>query len=334
MSDENKTTEAQQIQSVPIAFAPDELTRCENCGRDNAPNRSSCIYCGAEIAIRDEFLSHAKVVANDLAPDEAGWNIIARACAIGDSRSHKELESLNFHVSDAPGLRGSNALIPIARFSSEQTAQVAQKRLTAFETAIVGDDRFEVEKPATRISKLELDGESLLFTDFNRGSSVRWPVTDVSAVVLGTIRVSRTTTYEKRSIRKKSTITDEISDARDSPLLDIYVNGDRIPFSVHSTGFDFSILAGDRSLLASENFTRLADKIRVIAPQAKIVTEFDAVRMLLSGPWPEASRADGLGRVQTGIGQRRYGRIATIDNTLQFTKFSRLQALKLNEPKR
>lgn len=334
MAEETEEINGQKVQSVPIAFAADALSACGKCGRDNPPDRASCIYCGAELTIREEFLSQAKVAANELEPDEIGWNIVANLRDVAASKAAKELESLGFPFEDAERFTSSDSVIPIARFASEQTAQLASQRLTGFETAILTDARFEAERPSIRISKIELDGESLSFTDFNRGTSVRRAVTDVSAVVLGTIRVSRTTTYEKRSIRKRSTITDEISDASDSQLLEIYVKGESIPFSVHSTGFDFSILANYRSLLASENFARLAAKLKVIAPNARVVTEFDTVRTILSAPWPESSRSDGLGRVQTGIGQRRFGRTATIDNTLQFTKFSRLQALDLDELKR
>ncbi len=99
-------------------------------------------------------------------------------------------------------------------------------------------------------------------------------------------------------------------------------------------GVYFSILAAERSLLVSENFERLAAKLGKLAPQARIVTDHNAFRNTLRGPWPETSRSDGLGRVRTGIGQRRYGRTATVDNKLQFAKFSRLQALDLDELKR
>lgn len=334
MAEENEKPGGQQIQSVPIAFAAEELSVCGKCGRDNAPNRPTCIYCGAELAIREEFISQAKVAANDLAPDELGWNIIAKAKDVARSGSARDLDSLGFPSDELSNLSTSNALIPIARFASQQAAELAKKRLEGFATAIVSDALFEIEKLAVRISKVEFDDGVVSFTDFNRGTRTSRPLSEISAVVLGTLRTGRTTTFEKRGMRKKSTITDETSDSRDSQILEIYVKGSIAPFAAHSTGFDFSVLGSERSLLAAENFERLAAKFRELAPMAKVVTDHDELKNFLSGPWPESSRTDGLGRVQTGIGQRRYGRTATTDNTLQFAKFSRLQALDIDELQR
>jgi len=334
MADEIKKIGGQQIQGAPIAFATDELSACGKCGRDNAPNRTACIYCGAELTIRDEYISRAKVAANDLDADELGWNIVARVGGFRSGDSHKELESLGVLAADIVGLGDSDTVVPIARFATEQAAALAQKRLSSFPTALVSDEMFEIEKPSIRISRIEFDGDHLEFTNFNRNTTESRPIADVAAVVLGTLRTFKTTTFEKRGIRKKSTVTDETSDDRDSQTLELHFKRSSTPFAVHSTGFDFSILGSERSLLAAENFERLAAKLGELARQARIVTDYSSFRNVLSGPWPESSRTDGLGRVQTGIGQRRYGRTATIDNKLQFLKFSRLQALDLNELKR
>lgn len=334
MTNESEKNSGQQTQAVPIAFAADELSACGKCGRDNAPNRMACIYCGAELAIREEFLAQAKVAANDLDADTLGWNIVARAGDIANADSDKELESLGFLAEDIRDIGNSDALIPIARFATEQAAELAQKRLFAFPTALVSDEILDVGKASVRVSKIEFDGTDLAFTDFNRGTLERYPTTAVTAIVLGALHTFTTTTFEKRGIRKKSTITDETSDDRVSQLLEIHIQDSPAPFAVHPTGFDFSILAAERSLLVSENFERLAVKLSQFAPQARLVTDHGSFRNILRGPWPESSRSDGLGRVRTGIGQRRYGRTATVDNKLQFAKFSRLQALDLDEYKR
>lgn len=334
MADEPENISGQQIQSVPIAFAADELSACGKCGRDNAPNRMACIYCGAELTIREEFLSQAKVAANDLEADALGWNIVARAADVANADSDKELESLSFLVEDIRSIGISNTLIPIARFATKQAAELAQKRLATFPIALVSDEILDVSKAPVRVSRIEFDGADLAFTDFNRGTIERCPAAAVTAIVLGTLHTFTTTTLEKRGIRKRSTVTDETSDDRVSQLLEIHIQDSPAPFAVHPTGFDFSILAAERSLLVSENFERLAAKLGKLAPQARIVTDHNAFRNTLRGPWPETSRSDGLGRVRTGIGQRRYGRTATVDNKLQFAKFSRLQALDLDELKR
>jgi len=334
MADKPENISGRQIQSVPIAFAAEELSSCEKCGRDNAPNRMTCIYCGAELTIREEFLSQAKVAANDLDADALGWNIVARAGDVANADSDKELESLGFPTDDIRNIGNSDTLIPIARFATEQAAELAQKRLSAFATAIVSDELLDVSRAAVRVSKIEFDGTDLAFTDFNRGTIERCPAASVTAIVLGTLHSFSTTTFEKRGIRKKSTVTDETADDRVSQILEIHIRNTSMSFAVHPTGFDFSILAGERSLLVAENFERLATRLGSLAPQASLVTDHNAFRNTLRGPWPESSRSDGLGRVRTGIGQRRYGRTATIDNKHQFSKFSRLQALDLDELKR
>lgn len=334
MAEETENIAGQPVQAVQIAFSQDELSACEKCGRDNAPNRTNCIYCGAELVVRDELISQVKVVANDLEPDALGWTIVAKAKDLARSAAEAELLSLGFSLGDAKGFPTSDALLPIARFSTENLAELARKRLNDIPTAIVSDESLGADKPGLRISKLELDGGVLTFNDFNRGVQESRPVEDLTAVVLGHLQVFTTTTFEKRGMRKRSTVTDESSDVRDSQILDIYFRGRLTPLTIRSTGFDFSTLGSERSLLAAENFERLIAMLRRAAPQARSVVEHADLQNILSGPWPAASRTDGLGRVRTGIGQRRYGRSSTMDNTLQFTKFSRLQALDLDELKR
>src|SRR5690606_23043189 len=109
---------------------------------------------------------------------------------------------------DIRNIGNSDTLIPIARFATEQAAELAQKRLSAFATAIVSDELLDVSRAPVRVSKIEFDGTDLAFTAFNRGTIERCPAASVTAIVLGTLHTFSTTTFEKRGIRKKSTVTD------------------------------------------------------------------------------------------------------------------------------
>jgi hypothetical protein len=221
-------------------------------------------------------------------------------------------------------------LIPLARFASKEDAELAKSRVN-ISTAIVSDEEFHSTLPSRRISKIVIAGADLVLTDFNRNENIGRRIEDLSAVVLGLLRSFRTTTFEKRGIGKRSTVTDETSDGRDALILDLHFRSGAVPFTVHSTGFDFSMLGAERSMIVSENFDRLFFRLCELAPRALVVKDHDRLRNHLRGPWPETVRTDGLGRVQTGFAQRRYGRSSSLDNTLQFTKFSRLQALELDE---
>src|SRR6187549_3439501 len=61
------------LRSEEIGFAPDELVACAECGKPNAPNRGTCLYCGAK---REGFAGDEKLEIRELEDWENGFNVI------------------------------------------------------------------------------------------------------------------------------------------------------------------------------------------------------------------------------------------------------------------
>jgi hypothetical protein len=131
-------------------------------------------------------------------------------------------------------------------------------------------------------------------------------------------------TDEKRR-RKETVQTDEAHSFFDEPVLDIYPSRDVFGFRIRSTGFDFSCLGDQMEKFAAANLAALIEQIRRVQRDVVLIDRYAAARSALDSLWPR-SRSQRSSTVQRrafgGIGQKR---TALSDNTVQFTKFSRLQ---------
>ncbi len=313
------------IQSENIAYSPDDLLACDNCSRQNPPNRTNCLYCGSWLAIKAETLANIKPVARKLEAWEPGFNVVLLS---GSGYGVSNVGSILGNDSvDVAAVIESKIPLPILRVESQKLADLLVEQLgsSGLGCSVVSDVELAVETPPVRLSLIRIADGSFDFIDFNTRTSISILFNDLSLIVIGNLSKSRTELLEKRRRNADSKVIDETATSADEMVLDLYIRTDSRGFRIYLAGFDFSCLGDRKGMLAAENMRRLARLIAETAPSAKVVNNYAGIRHLLGGIWEVESRSDPQGLKRSGFGKVEFGKVETTTNVQQFNKYSRLQ---------
>ena len=308
------------LRSNDLGFTPAELIECTRCSRANAPDRGTCLYCGAEF----EGVGITKFDIREPEGWENGFNVVVvdsadadldRASSVLGSLLREERERLK-------AILTCGKAIPLARVeSAEQASGLAEKLLEfGVKTKIVTDTALQPAVPPTRLRSVMFDGNDVRLVLFSSGETITLRPEELALIIPGMIIERRTESIERRKLRGSKTLS-ETELSSHEPVIDIYSNepsGWRVP----ATGFDFSSLGRDKSLIVSENMKRLASKLAEFSPSARVVDDYINLRSELEHVWPsESSRHSEM----LGIKGKDRSKKLTTNNSSQFTKYSRLQ---------
>lgn len=295
-----------QIQSEDISYRHDELITCE-CGRQNAPNRAACIYCGRAIATgKGEIPS-----SDQLEAWETGFNAVVIS-------PHSNAAAEMFEGQSPEPL---SCAVPLARYSSLAEAELAAERIGG---RVISDESLRLHEPPLRLSGIEVEDTCLVLIDFNTRSHTEIDRSDLALVVAGVLVKTRSESVEQRK-RKSLKVIDESEIESRELVLDIYSRSDSRGYRVMSTGFDFSVLGPRKGLLVDNNFASLIEFLKAFHQGLKVVEDYNHARRILDGVWPVEVRTDVLGERKIGIRKSGFARAATTSNLEQFNRFSRLQ---------
>ena len=79
--------------------------------------------------------------------------------------------------------------------------------------------------------------------------------------------------------------------------------------------------------IAAANIVLLAGRLSEFAPNAAYVEDYDRYRKLLDEVWGLEETRDSQGLRRTGLGRVEISAASKRSNLVQFTKYSRLQAI-------
>lgn len=313
------------IRSEEIGFAPDAMVACAKCGRSNAPNREICMYCGAALAGRG---AEARREIRQPESRENGFNVVMlESDADNIETAARTIASLlATEIGVVRAILASGKRLPVARVGSETQADLFAQRLADFgvETRVISDEVLVPVQNPVRLRSLRFTGDELVLELFGKPATERLQSEDLALIVLGVLLETRTESIEKRKRRETRTLS-EIETSSDMPVIDLYSKSDPTGWRIPATGFDFSCLGPGKSLLVSENMESLIHKLQTLSPGAKFVDDYAKLRSMLEQSWPAESRTDALGFQRTGVADKGLSRIFTTNNSLQLTKYSRLQ---------
>lgn len=309
------------LRSEEIGFSPDELIECRGCGRWNAPNRPTCLYCGSGL----EGVGITKFDIREPESWESGFNVVIVDAIGGDAESAAvELASLlHSERESVKALLKAGKMIPLARVETENQAVGISEKLAVFgiKTMVVADEWLRRTSPPTRLKSINFDGNQLKLELFSLGE-VRSLESDALALIVpGVILEGRTESIERRKRRVAKTVS-ESAISSDEPVIDIYSNDDPTGWRIRASGFDFSCLGPDKSMLVAENMNRLSAKLVEFSPAARLVDDYVKVRSFLEYAWPSESRRD---KQHVALNRKEVSNVFTTNNTMQLTKYSRLQ---------
>jgi hypothetical protein len=215
--------------------------------------------------------------------------------------------------------------LPLVYLKSLTDAEMLASRLTdiGFGCAIVGDDLLQARTPPTRVRSIIFESDGVFLEDFNSGTFVRVDRDEKLIVIAGSL--VRTSTETSGKIKKRALSNDtETTSSKDETVIDLYPKNDVYGFRIRETGFDFSCLGDRMGSLAAANMSELIGKLRGEIQETVFVDSRSAAAHL-DLVWPPAETSGSSGLSRSIFGGLRKESTTTIDNTMQLTKFSRLQ---------
>ena len=308
-------------------YSPEQMICCGKCERVNPPNRAACFYCGAELESTALDTRNAKVNFTRPEPWEDGFSLVyagenpplPEGVAVAAEQLQLQKERLEEILSASPAL-------PLTYLRSLPDANMLAAGLSGqgFDCAIVGDDLLTPRIAPTRIRGLIFTGYAVVFEDFNTLKETSIDVTERVLVVTGTL--ARTSFEELGKVnRRVYKITDQSTAISHEKVVDIYPQADVYGFRIRASGFDFSCLGERMDPLAAKNVTEVASELRSRFSNAVFVETYDSVSRYLNDIWPVNEVKESSNVSRGPLGGVRMQRRMVADNTLQFTKFSRLQ---------
>lgn len=316
-----------EFQTEKIAFDPSSMIVCKGCERENPPNRLNCIYCGYQLDVRVEDAALIKMNRRKLELWERGFNVIALERSTDNPSVDEIAAILSIDPSDVAAIINVAKPLPIARVESEKEAAIIVNSMIplGLRCSVISDVDLSAENAPTRLCGMEDLNDSFALKDFNTGTLAKIAKTDLALIVPGKLTSGKVDSLESKRRGKDTKILAETTTADDEAILDIYTRSDSKGFRIRLAGFDFSCLGEKKGLLAADNIKVLEDLLKERSPNAKVVSDYSAIKNVLGIVWEVESRKDSRGLQRVGFGKTEFGAVATTNNLNQFTKYSRLQ---------
>ncbi len=313
----------------PIGYAAEEMIACKLCGKQSAPSRTSCFYCGKPFDPDDVCLETTKINLAKLDGFEIGFNLVIKPSATEvQSAEVKIIAQMLGHEDEF--LRkffDANEALPAVRLTSAVDAAVVSRKLSNFgiESEIVCDESFRLAEPTQRLRGLFFDNDRITLIVFNTGETIEFLVEDLVLIVSGSIyekKIESIETYAKTKEYKPVSIDET---AKDVKVIDIYSRSSFTGFRIFTHGFDFSCLGDEMTFLANENINKLFFRLSKIGPNVIRIESYDRIRNLLGSVWEIEAVNDSRSLEKKGVGKFTVNRATKYSNLGQFTKYSRFQ---------
>ncbi len=322
------------LKDIPLptenpAFKSEELISCAKCTRMNPPTRLKCLYCGAELEFSAEQSSFIKLNLRKLDVWEKGFNLIYKAetLKLDESKLAEIAKLLKIEADKMQKMLGEDSSLPLIRTETEREAAVMQQQLKKFgiETIILSDEMLAAENLLKRLRGIEFWDDKIIFVLFNTDEIVEISNDDLILVVSGAIFERRVEATEQRAKKDENKLLQVDETMSDEFLIDVYNRQNTVGYRIYAKGFDFSSLEADKGLTAADNLRKLVKKLREVAPNAKFVDDYLHLRESLGTVWEVEHKTDSQGIKRGGVGSFNLTNVTVANNTLQFTKYSRLR---------
>ncbi len=326
------------VPSEPPGFRPDQMVRCEECLRANAPTRVSCLYCSARLLAGTSGAELQKPELKPLQKGEKTYHCIILPISIANLAEKNLGEAstlLKLARDDLGRIISAQRFLPVARTSVVAEADLVICRLKALglETLVVSDEELGLEKsPPLRVRAASLDETGITLHQIARDNGARISWADLSLLVTGRLLVKQVEIRERKGGRADSQILDTSEFFTDESVLDIYAHSSEGNCRVLANNFDFSCLGERKSLLATENFRILLELIREYAPHAEYDNTYTSLRQALEPIWPAEQQTQSRGWRRELPGKYSVASLIETSNESQFLLYSRLRNYLTTHP--
>jgi len=307
----------------PKGFAPDELSTCDSCLRANAPTRTQCLYCGAELRSKRSGLRPAAFP--DAEPESNRIYIVARARA-GRSIANSVVDQLaarfQFKPAELQAGISTAGLLPLTSASREQVPELLSVlHDCGFEAFSIPASDVQTLTAARKIRMLEFTETTMSALTTSPVQQLRASWSDLVLIVLGRLQTSRVEVDERQS-RSAIKHLDRRELSNDESVVDLYPKSGTA-WRIGANDFDFSCLGDRKSLTAFDNLRALIDLL-IRRSGAEFNDAFARIRPLLGVVWPlEISTSKGRSH-RPRASRKDVSVVTATDNTTQFNNYSRL----------
>jgi len=323
----------------PQSFALAEMITCEACLRANPPTRSNCLYCTAILPVTRNAREAEPTRDSVSGPSSeanvnSGFYVVLAPNQSSPSQSSlaEIAELLRLGATDVQSAIDQGRPVPLLRAATLEQGKVIAAKLVALGIGvdIFREDTLNLDVLIKKIRALEISDYGLT-ARLTSGGRVAVPWDDLILIVTGHLLVNRKENEERRR-RGRSQPVASRELFSDEPVIDLYTRSDEIGCRISSSSFDFSCLGTEKAMTAFENFTTLVDLLRTRAPNIEVDDSYRSLRTVLTNIWPlEPQTRKGEWR-RSGAGKMDVATVTTIDNEVQFNRYSRLrQGVKLRE---
>ena len=308
----------------PRAFSVSELVQCAACSRANPPTRASCLYCGSTLEVNqlNAFVAPPVQITDTLS--HVAFHLVAVAPKRLDQAALNEIaELLQIKPSDLQSLLAHSVGAPVLVATSEQQARIAAAKLEerGIRADVISDEQLALHDAPKPISALKIDDEKVLGTVGRSAEVVDAMWANITLMVVGRLYFATREIDQKKN--RSQHVIDEREMLTDEAVLDVYFAGEAQGWRIRAASFDFSCLGARKQLTAFANFTVLTGLLHEYASAAAFDDSYTSLRAALNSVWPLDPAANSKEKRRSGF-QVFDSSVTSIDNELQFTRYSRL----------
>jgi hypothetical protein len=323
--------DSESLRSEPQGFAPEQMVRCDACLRANPPTRTSCLYCAAQLPATESSAAWQRPTLRRLEKWEQGFNVVLMPGNVSELTG-EALEAmaqlLRLKIEELKLILAVREPVPLARASSRDEANLIERKLGEMnvKALLIADADLGVEESRIkRMRALDLTDDALIAHPAGGSQSAQILWTEIALLVAGRLFLREIEVEERKGRQAENEILDAREMSADEAVLDIYEAQGTDNWRIRSGSFDFSCLGARKNLVAAQNFSTLAETLRVRATNAMYDDTYNRVRPALGAAWPVEQQTEARGWHRKRPGQVSIESVTRSDNELQFTRYSRLR---------
>ena len=315
----------------PQGFTPDQMIRCDECLRANPPTRVSCFYCGCLLPATEESQRLRKPTLRPPDKHQIGYNSIylpSESNTVTSQGVETAADLLKIPIEDFQKILRSQIPFPVACTSSREDAELVHARLTelGLSSLVLSDSKLmSQENGIVRVRALNMDqdGFTIIQSAVSDVSYFQW--TDVVLIVSGILFQKTVEVTERKSRKSENEIVASSEFYSDETVIDLYIKNVDQTWRIVATGFDFSCLENEKTLVANENIGRLLRLLTEKCSNAFVDDSYRGLRHLLLFAWPAERETTSRGWRRERPGQVSLAASSIESNEAQFNRYSRLR---------
>ena len=317
--------------SEPQGFSAEQMIRCEECLRANPPTRVSCLYCVAPLPVTQSSARLRKPVLRQPEKHQPGYNsiLIPSEPGVSDETVNEAAALLKLSPENVRALMSASVPMPVARTASREEADLVTERLMALGLTCrtLSDEDLGLsfsDNTLKRVRAMRFD-EVFLTIQLAGGGEIEVTWADVILIIPGRLIETRVEITERLTRKPETELVDTSEFFRDETVIDFYTTTHPCTWRVGASGFDFSCLENEKTLIANENIARLQRVLVAKAVNAQFEDSYPRVRNLLDLAWNTQQEHQSSGWRRSAPGKLNVGLSTTKSNETQFTRYSRLR---------